>query len=86
MVEVAKRLIGKYPHVALAFGGLFVFISSFVVAGNVILIVPYFGLHMPYHRWLMLTLGVAHISSVAIGVIMIGGAIIWGMRRQRSNS
>jgi hypothetical protein len=86
MIEVAMRLIGKYPHFALACCGIFVFVSSFVAASNVMRIIPYFGLHMPYHHWLMLTVGVAHISSVAIGVIIFGGAILWGLRRRRSNT
>jgi hypothetical protein len=84
MTDAAKRLIGKYPNIALACCGIFVFVSSFVAASNVTRILAYFGWHLASHGWLILTVGIAQLSSVAIGVIMFGGAILWGLRRRRS--
>jgi hypothetical protein len=84
MLEFAKRLIGKNPHVALACGGIVVFIASFVAASNVNRILASFGVYLANHNWLMLTVGIAQLSSLALGVIMVGGAILWGMRRRRS--
>lgn len=86
MTDIVRKLIGKYPHVALGCCGVILFISTFVAASNLGLIFPHLGWYWGTHRWLMLTVLIAQLTSVAISVIMVGGAILWGLRRRRSSS
>lgn len=85
MTDIVRKLIGRYPHLALGCCGVILIISSFVAANNAQLIFRYRGRLLQYHHLLMPIVGIAHVSLVALGVIMVGGAILWGLRRRRSN-
>ncbi len=78
----AKRLIRKYPHLALGCCGICFFVVPIIVAGNLKLVDEYFQWLPP--RLAMLTFLVAHIIAVVIGAVLVGAAILWGLHRRRS--
>jgi hypothetical protein len=84
MIDDAKRLIGRYPHIALGCCGVGLVVVSFTVFVNLQLVMPYLVRHLG--RWMMLPVLIAQVTLVVTGVMLFGGAILWGLHRRRTTS
>lgn len=82
MIDAAKSLIGKYPHLALGCLGVCFLMAPLVMVVNLKLIHEHLNWHPP--RWTMFPLMVSYAVAVVIGSSIVGISVGWWLHRRRA--